>query len=109
MTFNYKKQNKARRKKDKPVGGKWSERLLRERDREEEGGKSSKSDFAVHWCRWIIMKMKATESGSIREQGNGAETDNTAREKKKKNKRMSVEKAERSVRQYEAKVQREKR
>lgn len=55
------------------------------------------------------MKMKATESGSIREQGNGAETDNTAREKKKKNKRMSVEKAEKSVRQYEAKVQREKR
>lgn len=113
MTFNYKKQNKARRKKDKPVGEKWSKRLLRERDREEEGGrrggKSSKSDFAVHWCRSIIMKMKATESGSIREQGNGAETDNTAREKKKKNKRMSVEKAERSVRQYEAKVQREKR
>lgn len=90
------------------------ETVERERDGEEEGGrrggkKSSKSDFAVHWCRWIIMKMKATESGSIREQGNGAETDNTAREKKKKNKRMSVEKAERSVRQYEAKVQREKR
>lgn len=30
MTFNYKKLNKARRKKDKPVGGKW-----REREREE--------------------------------------------------------------------------
>ena len=27
--------------------------------------------------------MKATESGSIREQRNGAEADNTAREKKK--------------------------
>lgn len=37
------------------------------------------------------MKMKATESGSIREQGNGAETDNTVREKKKTNKRTSVE------------------
>lgn len=89
------------------------ETVERERQRgrggKKRGKKSSKSDFAVHWCRWIIMKMKATESGSIREQGNGAETDNTAREKKKKNKRMSVEKAERSVRQYEAKVQREKR
>lgn len=52
------------------------------------------------------MKMKATESGSIREQGNGAETDNTVREKKKTNKRTSVEKAEGSVRQYETKVQR---
>lgn len=83
------------------------ERETERKRREEEGEKSSKSDFAVHWCCWIIMKMKATESGSIREQGNGAETDNTAREKK--NKRMSVEKAERSVRQYEAKVQREKR
>lgn len=51
------------------------------------------------------MKMKATESGSIREQGNGAGTDNTVREKKKTNKRTSVEKAQRSVRQYEAKVQ----
>lgn len=83
MTFNYEKQNKARRKKDKPVGGKWRER---ERVRGSEEGrrrrKGSKSDFAVQWCRWIIMKMKATESGSIREQGNGAETDNTAREKK---------------------------
>lgn len=48
------------------------------------------------------MKMKATESGSIREQGNGAETDNTVREEKKKtNKRTSVEKAQSSVRQYE--------
>lgn len=54
------------------------------------------------------MKMKATESGSIREQGNGAETDNTAREKKKTNKRTNVEEAERSVRQYEAKVQRKR-
>lgn len=52
------------------------------------------------------MKMKATESGSIREQGNGAETDNTVREKKKTNKRMSVEKGEGSVRRYETKVQR---
>lgn len=110
MTFNYKKQNKARRKKDKPVGKKWSEKKERERQRgRKEKKKNSKSDFAVYWCRWIIMKMKATESGSIREQGNGAETDNTAREKKKKNKRTSVEKAERSVRQYEAKVQREKK
>lgn len=55
------------------------------------------------------MKMKATESGSIREQGNGAETDNTVKEKKKTNKRTSVEKAERSVRQYEKKVKRKKR
>lgn len=29
------------------------------------------------------MKMKATESGSIGEQGNGAEADNTVKEKKK--------------------------
>lgn len=34
------------------------------------------------------MKMKATESGSIREQGNGAEADNTAREKKRTNIRV---------------------
>lgn len=30
------------------------------------------------------MKMKATESGSIREQGNGAAADNIVKEKKKK-------------------------
>lgn len=94
MTFNYKKQNKARRKKDKPVGGKWRETGREGEKRERKG---SKSDFAVQWCRWIIMKMKATESGSIREQGNGAETDNTVREKKKTNKRTSVEKAERGL------------
>lgn len=51
-----------------------------------DGGEGGKSDFAVQWCCWIIMKMKATESGSIREQGNGAETDNTVRAKKKTNK-----------------------
>ena len=33
MTFNYKKQNKARREKDKLVGGKWRER---ETEREKE-------------------------------------------------------------------------
>ena len=48
--------------------------------------KGSRSDFTVQWCCWIIMKMKATESGSITEQGNGAQTDNTVRGK---NKRMS--------------------
>lgn len=53
------------------------------------------------------MKMKATESGSIREQGNGAETDNTVREKKKTNKRTR-ESRERSGRQYEKKVQRKR-
>lgn len=37
------------------------------------------------------MKMKATESGSIREQGNGAQADNTAWEKKKTNKRIKVQ------------------
>lgn len=52
------------------------------------------------------MKMKATESGSIREQGNGAQADNTVREKKKTNKRTTVESREGSVRQYEKKVQR---
>lgn len=53
------------------------------------------------------MKMKATESGSIREQGNGAVADNTEKEKKKKtNKRTTVERRKRSVRQYEKKVQR---
>lgn len=55
------------------------------------------------------MKMKATESGSIGEQGNGAKTDNTVREEKKTNKRMSVEKAEGAVRQYEAKVKERKK
>lgn len=40
------------------------------------------------------MKMKATDWGSIMEQGNGAETDNTARKKNKMNQRMNVEKAE---------------
>lgn len=53
------------------------------------------------------MKMKATESGSIGEQGNGAEADNTVKEKKKRtNKRTTVERRKRSVRQYEKKVQR---
>lgn len=71
------------------------------------GGGGSKSDFAVQWCCWIIMKMKATESGSIGEQGNGAEADNTVKEKKKRtNKRTTVERRKRSVRQYEKKVQR---
>lgn len=59
------------------------------------------------------MKMKATESGSIREQGNGAQADNTAREKKKTNKRIKVQggkkRKERCVRQYEAKVQRKRK
>lgn len=40
------------------------------------------------------MKMKATESGSIREQGNGAEADNTVTEKKKTNNRTTVERRE---------------
>lgn len=53
------------------------------------------------------MKMKATESGSIGEQGNGAEADNTVKEKKKRpNKRTTVERRKRSVKQYEKKVQR---
>lgn len=56
---------------------------MRERGRKRRGG-GSKNDFAVQWCCWIIMKMKATESGSIREQGNGAAADNTVKEKKKK-------------------------
>lgn len=71
-----------------------------------DGGEGGKSDFAVQWCCWIIMKMKATESGSIREQGNGAETDNTVRAKKKTNKRTTVDSRESSGRQYEKKVQR---
>lgn len=69
-------------------------------------GRGSKCDFAVQWCCWIIMKMKATDSGSIREQGNGAEADNTVRERTKTNKRTTVESIERSVRQYEEKEQR---
>lgn len=52
------------------------------------------------------MKMKATESGSIREQGNGAAADNSEGEKEKTNKRTTVERRKRSVRQYEKKVQR---
>lgn len=49
------------------------------------------------------MKMKATDSGSIREQGNGAETDNTVRERTRTNKGTTVESAARPVRQYEKK------
>lgn len=79
-----------------------------ERERERRKIKGTKSDFAVQWCHWIIMKMKATDSGSIREQGNGAETDNTVREKKKTNMRTSVEKAERTLRQCEGKVHKKK-
>lgn len=52
--------------------GKWSKRkqVRKEKKDEERGGgerekkEGSKSDFAVQWCLWIIMKMKATESGS---------------------------------------------
>lgn len=66
MTFNYREQNKAPRKRDKPVGKKQGKKR-----------KGSKRDLAVQWCCWIIMKMKATESGSISQQGNGAVADNT--------------------------------
>lgn len=52
------------------------------------------------------MKMKATDSGSIREQGNGAETDNTVRERTRANKGTTVESAAPSVRQYEKKERR---
>lgn len=69
MTFNYRKQNKTRGEKDKALGGK-KKKKKKGRGRKREG---SKSDFAVQWCGWIIMKMKATESGSIRKQGNGAQ------------------------------------
>lgn len=46
MTFNYKKQNKARRKKDKPVGGNGERERERGKWRKRKG---SKSDFAVQW------------------------------------------------------------
>lgn len=98
--------------KIKPRGNKrqWygeSERQGKERETERGRRRGSKSDFAVQWCCWIIMKMKATESGSIGVQGNGAEADNTVKEKKKRtNKKTTVERRKRSVRQYEKKVQR---
>lgn len=60
-------------------GGKNEERKSVSERESKRKKRDSKSDFAVHWCRWIIMKMKATETGSIREQRNGAETDNTVK------------------------------
>lgn len=100
MTFNCKKQNRAKRGKKRLWYGE-RERQEREKDREREREGGSKSDFAVQWCCWIIMKMKATESGSIGEQENGAKADNTVKAKKKRtNKRTTVERRKRSVRQY---------
>lgn len=54
------------------------------------------------------MKMKATDSGSIREQGNGAETDNTVRQRTRRNEGTAVESAAPSVRQYEKKERRKR-
>lgn len=38
MTFNYKKQNKAQRKKDKPVGGKMKKKKGGDAQGKREGG-----------------------------------------------------------------------